>query len=102
MAKSQYLVAPLDAIKTQASPDGTTFKTSAAAAAASAAATAIAFINSDSGEGYITVEGNAGDRNNLDPRHSGNSLATSVANVNKNTIVVVHSVGLLILETVFA
>jgi beta-glucosidase len=32
---------------------------------------AIVFITADSGEGYITVEGNAGDRNNLDPWHSG-------------------------------
>lgn len=68
-----YLIAPLDAIKTQAATDGTTLVTSttdtasAGASAASAAATAIVFINSDSGEGYITVEGAAGDRLNLDP-----------------------------------
>lgn len=107
-AEFPYLVAPLDAIKTQASADGTTLKTSttdstsSAAAAASAAATAIVFINSDSGEGYITVEGNAGDRNNLDPWHNGNSLVAAVANVNKNTIVVVHSVGPLVLESILA
>lgn len=92
----------------QASADGTILKTSttdstsSAAAAASAAATAIVFINSDSCEGYITVEGNAGDRNNLDPWHSGNSPVTAVANVNKNTIIVVHSVGPLIRENILA
>ena len=94
-----------------------TDSTSAGASAAGAAATAIVFINSDSGEGYITVfslillydpsnmcyvEGAAGDRLNLDPWHSGNALVTAVANVNKNTIVVIHSVGPLILETILA
>lgn len=103
-----YLIAPLDAIKTQAAADGTTIvtsttdSTSSGASAASAAATAIVFINSDSGEGYITVEGQAGDRANLDPWHSGNALVQAVANVNKKTIVVIHSVGPIILETILA
>lgn len=104
----KYLSAPLDAIKTRASSDGTTITTStvdtpsAGAAAASAAATAIVFINSDSGEGYITVEGVAGDRNNLNPWHSGNDLVTAVSNTGKPTIVVVHSVGPLVLEPILA
>lgn len=51
---------------------------------------------------YITVEGNVGDRNNLDPWHNGNELVKSVAAVNKNVIVVVHSVGPIILETILA
>ena len=76
-AQFPYLTAPLDAIKTQASADGTTLVTAttddtgAAASAAAKADTALVFITADSGEGYITVEGNAGDRNNLDPWHSG-------------------------------
>jgi len=80
----------------------TTDTTSSGASAASAAATAIVFINSDSGEGYLTVEGAAGDRLNLDPWHSGNALVAAVAAVNKNTIVVIHSVGPVILETILA
>lgn len=102
------MVAPLDAINTQASADGTkiitstTDSTSSGASVASSAATAIVFINADSGEGYITVEGNAGDRNNLDPWHSGNDLVAAVAGVNKNTIVVIHSVGPLILESILS
>jgi beta-glucosidase len=56
------------------------------------------FITADSGEGYITVETNAGDRNNLEVWHSGADLVKAVAAVNKNTIVVVHSVGPIILE----
>lgn len=51
---------------------------------------------------YITVEGNAGDRNNLDPWHNGNELVQAVAKVNKNVIVVCHSVGPVILETILA
>ncbi|KAK6434858.1 hypothetical protein LTR95_008956 [Oleoguttula sp. CCFEE 5521] len=103
-----YLVAPADAIKKQASSDGTkvilstTDDTTAAASAASRAATAIVFITADAGEEYIVVEGAAGDRLDLNPWHSGNALVTAVANANKNTIVVVHSVGPVILETILA
>lgn len=104
-AEFPYLIAPLDAIKAQAQKDGTTIQTSTndnaqqGAAAAQKADIAIVCINSDAGEGYIEVEGNAGDRKNLDPWHNGNDLVKAVANVNKNTIVVVHSVGPLILES---
>ncbi|KAB8292162.1 hypothetical protein EYC80_007905 [Monilinia laxa] len=103
-----YLAAPYDAIKIQAAVDGTTLtisntdSTSTGASVASAAATAIVFINSDAGEGYITVEGAVGDRINLDPWHSGNALVAAIAAVNKNTIVVIHSVGPLILESILA
>lgn len=97
-------MAPYDAISTQAAADGTTVHLSntdlipTGVTAASAAATAIVFVNSDSGEGYITVEGNAGDRNNLSLWHSGDSLIEAVAAVNSKTIVVIHSVGPVILE----
>ncbi|KAJ4356420.1 glycoside hydrolase 3 [Didymosphaeria variabile] len=99
-----YLIAPLDAIKTQAQQDGTTITTSTTdnaqqgASAAQNAEVAIVHINSDSGEGYITVEGNVGDRKDLNPWHNGNDLVKAVAAVNKKTIVVIHSVGPLILE----
>lgn len=107
-AEFPYLIGPLDAIKTQAAADGTKLVTSttddptAGASAAASAATAVVFINADSGEGYITVEGNAGDRNNLDPWHNGNQLVQSVAKSGKPTIVVIHSVGALILETILS
>ncbi|CAI7609676.1 unnamed protein product [Penicillium bialowiezense] len=103
-----YLVDPLSAIQAQANKDGTTIVQSTTdnptegASAAAAADTAIVFINSDAGEGYITVEGNAGDRNNLDPWHNGNELVKAVAAKNKNVIVVVHSVGPIVLETILA
>ncbi|GFF97513.1 probable beta-glucosidase L [Aspergillus udagawae] len=103
-----YLVGPLDAIQKRAAADGTkivpstTDDPTAGASAAAAAETAIVFINSDSGEGYITVEGNEGDRNTLDPWHNGNELVKAVAAASKNVIVVVHSVGPIILETILA
>ncbi|RLL97476.1 hypothetical protein CFD26_106412 [Aspergillus turcosus] len=107
-AEFPYLVAPLDAIQKRAAADGTkivpstTDDPAAGASAAAAAETAIVFINADSGEGYITVEGNQGDRNSLDPWHSGNELVKAVAAASKNVIVVVHSVGPIILETILA
>ncbi|KAH8649701.1 beta-D-glucoside glucohydrolase [Tricladium varicosporioides] len=107
-AEFPYLIGPYDAIKAQATIDGTTLTTSvtddptAGATAAKAAATALVFINSDAGEGYLTVEGAFGDRLNLDPWHKGNDLVAAVANTGKPTIVVVHSVGPLILEPILA
>lgn len=103
-AEFPYLIAPLDAIKSQAQKDGTSVTSSTndnaqqGASAAQNAEVAIVCINSDSGEGYITVEKNAGDRNDLNPWHNGNELVAAVAAVNKKTIVVIHSVGPLILE----
>ncbi|KAG6896695.1 hypothetical protein C0992_006633 [Termitomyces sp. T32_za158] len=42
---------------------------------------------------YDIVNGNQGDRNNLDLWYKGGSLVEAVAAVNNNTVVVVHSVG---------
>ena len=55
--------------------------------------TSIVFVNADSGEGYITVGGNEGDRNNLTLWHSGDDLIKNVSSVCSNTIVVMHGVG---------
>ncbi|KAF3767348.1 family 3 glycoside hydrolase [Cryphonectria parasitica EP155] len=107
-AQYPYLVAPYDALKNRTSADGTTLTlsstddTGSVSSTVSGADVAIVVITSDSGEEYITVEGNVGDRNNLDPWHSGNQLAQAVATANNNTIVVVQSVGPVILETILA
>jgi beta-glucosidase len=107
-AEYPYLSAPLDAIKARASKDGTTITTSttdnpsSGASVASAAATAMVFINANSGEEYIKVEGFDADRPNLDPWHNGNDLVAKVAAVGKPTIVVIHSVGPIILEKILA
>ena len=49
-------------------------------------------------QGYITVDGNAGDRKNLTAWHEGDQLILAFAAQNNNTIVVTNSVGPLILE----
>ena len=101
-----YFSAPYDAINARAKADGSavTLSNSDAAAGASSAANgadaAIVFITANSGEGYIKVEGSNGDRNDLDPWHNGNQLVQAVASANKNTIVVVHSVGPIVLESI--
>jgi beta-glucosidase len=50
-------------------------------------------INSDSGEQYITVDGNEGDRDNLTAWHNGDALVEAMAKNFNNVVVVVHSVG---------
>ncbi|KAI0187803.1 glycoside hydrolase family 3 protein [Astrocystis sublimbata] len=103
-----YFSAPADAIKSRAQTDGTqvtvssTDQTGAVSGAVNGADAAIVFITSDAGEGYIEVEGVSGDRTNLDPWHNGNDLVKAVAAINENVIVVVHSVGPVILETILA
>ncbi|KAL2876620.1 glycoside hydrolase 3 [Colletotrichum sp. CLE4] len=103
-----YLVAPLDAIRERAQQDGTEVSASSTddaqqgATAAAGADAVFVFVTSDSGEGYITVDGNIGDRNTLDPWHNGNDLVKAAAAVNDNVVVVVHSVGPIILETILA
>ncbi|KKY16468.1 putative beta-d-glucoside glucohydrolase [Diplodia seriata] len=105
-AQFPYLVAPLDAIQPRAEAAGTTLVLSAtddqasAASAAAAAEMAVVFITADSGEEYLTVEGNAGDRVNLDPWHDGNGLVAAAASAGKPVIVVANSVGPLILESI--
>lgn len=54
---------------------------------------AIVFVNTDSGEGYIDVDGNIGDRNNLTLWDNGDVLVTTVSALCNNTILVIHSVG---------
>ena len=68
-AEFPYLITPLDAIKSRSSADGTVVTSTlsdsdlnAATSVATGKDVAIVFIAADSGEGYITVEGNAGDR----------------------------------------
>jgi beta-glucosidase len=106
--KYPYFVAPYDAIKARADRDGTpvtlsgTDDTNSGANAARGKAVTLVFITADSGEGYITVENNAGDRNNLDPWHNGNDLVAAVANAGSNIVVVAHSVGPIILERILA
>jgi beta-glucosidase len=74
---TKYLSSPLEAITTRAKQDSTSVTsstsdtTSSGATAAQSADVAIVFISADSGEEYITVETNAGDRVDLNAWHSG-------------------------------
>lgn len=80
-ANFPYLVTPLDAITNRSNSDNTTISSSlsdsdltAAASAASGKDVAFVFITADSGEGGYIVEGNAGDRNDLQAWHGGVSV----------------------------
>ncbi|KAL4797639.1 glycoside hydrolase superfamily [Aspergillus venezuelensis] len=61
---------------------------------------AIVFINSDSGENFITVDGNPGDRkaSGLYAWHDGDDLVRAAAEKFSQVVVVIHTVGPLILE----
>lgn len=62
--------------------------------------TALVFISADSGENYITVDNNPGDRTsaNLRAWHNGDQLIKDVAAKYSNVIVIVHTVGPILLE----
>ena len=62
-------------------------------ALANQASVAIVFVNADSGEGYINVDGNEGDRNNLTFWRGGDTLVQNVSAVCNNTMLVIHSTG---------
>lgn len=51
------------------------------------------------GAGFTSVEGNLGDRTDLNLFGKGEELIKAVAAVNKKTIVVIHSVGSIVMET---
>ncbi|KAK7462212.1 hypothetical protein VKT23_007817 [Stygiomarasmius scandens] len=105
-ANFPYLISPYEAIQRKARENSSTlvdwtflnFDLDRARSAAARKDVALVFINSDSGEDYIPVDGNEGDRKNLTSWHGGDALVDAVASVNPNTIVVIHSVGPLILE----
>lgn len=104
-ANFPYLIAPVTALKAQAAKDQTkvanvsdNYNLEAIAAAVKGAEVALVFANADSGEDYITVDTNQGDRNNLTLWGNGDALVTYVASLNPNTVLVIHTVGAVILE----
>ncbi|GJN69234.1 hypothetical protein PLICBS_003282 [Purpureocillium lilacinum] len=96
-----YLITPDSALQAQAIKDGTRYEsilTNYAWAETKALVTqpnvtAIVFANAGGGEGYIDVDGNAGDRKNLTLWKNGDDLIKNVSSVNPNTIVVLHTSG---------
>ena len=116
-ADYSYLVTPHDAIQARAIQDGSAYQalfldafgddtdaqnangqSDISSVITQDNTTAIVFVTSDSGEDYITVSGNQGDRNNLTLWNGGDALIESVAAINPNTIVVINSVGAVITE----
>merc|ERR1711963_457625 len=103
-----YLVTPLESIKREVTDNGgvvtsvtDNYAYTQIQAMASQADTAIVFVNADSGEGYITVDGNAGDRNNLTLWQGGQTLVQNVSALCNNTIVVIHSVGPVLVDSFY-
>nr|AFH41575.1 beta-glucosidase [Periconia sp. BCC 2871] len=101
-----YLVTPLEAIKRTVGDHGgviasvtDNYAFSQIMALAKQATHAIVFVNADSGEGYITVDGNEGDRNNLTLWQNGEELVRNVSGYCNNTIVVIHSVGPVLVDS---
>ncbi|CEP14528.1 hypothetical protein [Parasitella parasitica] len=98
-ANYPYLITPLEGIKHRAGNRMTITELlsdtdiATAKKLASEADIALVFVNANSGEEFITVEGHKGDRNHLNIWHDGDKLIEAVAEANNNTIVVVHSVG---------
>ncbi|KAE8152086.1 glycoside hydrolase family 3 protein [Aspergillus avenaceus] len=60
---------------------------------ASQASVALVFVNADAGEGFLAVDGNIGDRNNLTLWKNGEEVIRQTASVCNNTVVVMHTVG---------
>ncbi|TCD69440.1 hypothetical protein EIP91_007566 [Steccherinum ochraceum] len=104
-AQFPYLIDPLGAIQVRARQDRSlvswyldNFNLPGAASAVQGQDVAIVFVNADSGEQYLTVDGNEGDRKNLTLWQNADALIKTVADNNANTIVVANSVGPAIIE----
>lgn len=109
-ANFPYLITPIEALKgafdnetvhvTEFLTNDPPFKK--APAMLTAQDLCIAFVNADSGEGFIAADGIKGDRNDLNVQKAGDDLVTAVANGcgggRGDVIVVVHAVGPVILE----
>ncbi|KAF1951771.1 beta-glucosidase-like protein [Byssothecium circinans] len=100
-ARYPYLNSPIDGFKTRG-VNYTFYNTDSFPSNSnpSTTDTAVVFVNADSGENYITVEGNPGDRtsSNLNLWHNGDRLIKDVAAKYSNVVVVVHTVGPILLE----
>ncbi|MCJ1392303.1 hypothetical protein MMC18_005170 [Xylographa bjoerkii] len=101
-----YLVDPLMAIQMRALQDRTVvqyvlnnYDAPLIDSVVQQADACIVFGNADSGEGYIEVGGNYGDRNNLTLWLGTDELISEVAGNCSNTVVVIHAPGPIIMET---
>jgi beta-glucosidase len=100
-ARYPYMNSPIDGLKARGA-NYTFFNTDSFPSNSnpSPSDTALVFVTSDSGENYVTVENNPGDRtsSNLNLWHNGDKLVKDVAAKYSNVIVIVHTVGPVLLE----
>lgn len=106
-ANFPYLIDPLSAIQNYVHSENPTavveyvlddYNYAQVNATASQADVCLVFANADSGEGYLSVDNNVGDRNNLTLWHSGDQLIANTAAHCANTVVIMHIVGPVIVE----
>ncbi|EMC96559.1 glycoside hydrolase family 3 protein [Baudoinia panamericana UAMH 10762] len=104
-ANFPYLVTPDTAIQNTVLSAGGAYESvldnqqlASIGALARRASVSIIFANADSGEFYIQVDGNLGDRNNLTFWQGADTAISTVASNCSNTVLVVHSVGPVMLE----
>ncbi|KAK4179350.1 family 3 putative glycoside hydrolase [Triangularia setosa] len=100
-----YLISPATALFHRSQEHNVTFfnttsnwDLSHAQSIAASAQVAIVFAAATSGENFVSIDGNAGDRNNLTLWDNGDALIKAVAAVNNNTIVVLHTSGPVIID----
>ncbi|KAJ3204976.1 hypothetical protein HDU67_009194 [Dinochytrium kinnereticum] len=92
-----YIIAPIDGMQGPARNQNIAinalnenYDMEAIKRVAAEADVSVVFVNANSGEGYITVDGNPGDRNNLTLWNNGDNVILASASV-RRTVVVVHS-----------
>ena len=96
-----YLITPEQAIQNHITlnTNGTTqtitdnYADSAIGLLANTSDVAIVFVGADSGENFVAIDDNYGDRKNLTLWQDGDRLIGNVSSLNNNTILVIHSVG---------
>ena len=95
-----YIVTPLDGVSSRAKANGCTvtsmlndYDLNSAFQTAKSADVAIVFVAANSGEEYITVDGNKGDRNYLKLFRNGDNLINKAAEANQKVVVVIHGPG---------
>ncbi|SPC65536.1 probable beta-glucosidase [Ustilago sp. UG-2017b] len=101
-----YFFSPYEAIQARAREDRTDmqwnfddFNLKQSVKIANMTDVTLVFVSAGSGEGYITVDRNEGDRNNLTLWNQGEQLIRNVTAVNNNTVVIIHSVGSVDMES---
>ncbi|KAF3939364.1 Beta-glucosidase [Dactylella cylindrospora] len=104
-ANFPYLISPLTALQQKAYSLGSViqwvvddYAYAQMEDVARQAAVCLVFVKAQSGEGYITVDGNQGDRKNLTLWSNGEGVIRTVASECNNTVVTVHGPGPVTME----